>query len=46
MPKTAVPRILILGGGFAGAYCAYYLEKKFRRNEAEFYLINASVFLS
>lgn len=29
-PPTGMKRILILGGGFAGAYAALHLEKKLR----------------
>ncbi len=34
------PRIVILGGGFAGAYCAQALLRKLRRDEAEVTLID------
>jgi len=34
------PRIVILGGGFAGAYCAQRLERKLRADEAEVLLID------
>ncbi len=36
------PRIVILGGGFAGAYCAQSLEKHVRGADAEVSLINES----
>jgi NADH dehydrogenase len=32
---TTVPRILIVGGGYAGFYTAWKLEKELRRGEAE-----------
>lgn len=35
-------RIVILGGGFAGAYCAQKLESLLRPQEAEIVLLNAS----
>ena len=34
------PRIVILGGGFAGAYCAQALERKLRADQAEVVLID------
>jgi len=34
------PQILILGGGFGGAYCARQLEKRLRPDEADITLIN------
>lgn len=36
----ARPKIVILGGGFGGAYCARQLEKRLRSHEAEITLIN------
>ena len=35
-----VPRIVVLGGGFAGAYCAQGLERLLRSGEAEVVLID------
>jgi NADH dehydrogenase len=34
------PRIVIIGGGFAGAYCAQALEKRLRPEAAEIVVIN------
>ena len=34
------PRILIVGGGFGGAYCAQALERKLRAGEAEVVLLD------
>ncbi|MHC4216831.1 MAG: NAD(P)/FAD-dependent oxidoreductase [Planctomycetota bacterium] len=33
-------RVIVLGGGFAGATCVHYLQKKLRRGEAEVLLID------
>jgi NADH dehydrogenase len=33
-------RIVVLGGGFAGAHCIHHLQKKLRRGEAEVLLID------
>ena len=38
--SQAKPRILIVGGGFAGAYCAQALERKLRPGEAEIVLVD------
>lgn len=38
--ETDRPRIVILGGGFAGAYCAQALERKLRPSEAEVVLLD------
>jgi NADH dehydrogenase len=37
---TRNPRIVIVGGGFAGAYCAQTLERLLRRDEAEVVLLD------
>jgi NADH:quinone reductase (non-electrogenic) len=43
MTQTAeTPRVVIVGGGFAGAYCARALEKRLRRSEAHLTIINRS----
>lgn len=34
------PRIVIIGGGFGGAYCAQALERRLRRGEAEVVLLD------
>jgi NADH dehydrogenase len=34
------PRIVIVGGGFGGAYCAQALERRLRRDEAEVVLLD------
>ena len=34
------PRIVIVGGGFAGAYCAQELERRLRPGEAEVVLLD------
>ena len=34
------PRIVIVGGGFGGAYCAQALERQLRSGEAEVVLID------
>lgn len=39
-PPRRRPRILIIGGGFAGAYCAQSLERRLRPDEAEIVLID------
>ncbi|MBI1369545.1 MAG: NAD(P)/FAD-dependent oxidoreductase [Planctomycetes bacterium] len=36
------PRILIIGGGFAGAYCVSHLHRKLRPAEADITLVNRS----
>jgi len=38
--RRRVPRIVVLGGGFAGAYCAQELERLLRTGEAEVVLID------
>ncbi len=38
------PRILILGGGFAGVYTAYELQRRVRRNPAEIAVVNRENF--
>lgn len=38
--SAARPRIVIVGGGFAGAYCAQKLERLLRPNEAEVVLLD------
>jgi NADH dehydrogenase len=40
MTERKTRRIVILGGGFGGAYCAQPLEKRLRRFDAETYLID------
>ncbi len=43
MPKhrsSGGPRIVIIGGGFAGAYCAQELERRLRPGEADVLLID------
>lgn len=37
---TRTPRIVIVGGGFGGAYCAQMLERKLRPGEAEVVLVD------
>lgn len=37
-----IPHVVIVGGGFAGSYCARALEKKLRPHEARITLINQS----
>jgi len=37
---TRPPRIVIVGGGFGGAYCAQTLERKLRPGEAEVVLVD------
>ena len=39
-PPAGRPRIVILGGGFGGAYAAMYLERALRPDEAEILLID------
>lgn len=39
-------RILIVGGGYAGFYAAWKLEKKLRRNEAEVTLVDPRPYLT
>jgi len=38
--QTSVPRILIVGGGYAGFYTAWKLEKHLRKGEAEVTLVD------
>ncbi len=38
------PRILILGGGFAGIYTAYELQRRVRRNPVEIAIVNRENF--
>ncbi len=38
--KTRVPKILIVGGGYAGFYTAWKLEKHLRRGEAEVTIVD------
>ncbi len=38
--ESVVPRILIVGGGYAGFYTAWKLEKRLRRGEAEVTLVD------
>lgn len=40
MSTASVPRILIVGGGYAGFYTAWKLEKLLRRGEAEVTLVD------
>jgi NADH dehydrogenase len=40
--STGAPRIVIVGGGFAGAYCARTLEKSLRPAEADVTIVNRS----
>lgn len=40
--RRDLPHIVIVGGGFAGAYCARALEKRLQRNEARITLVNRS----
>lgn len=39
-------RILIVGGGYAGFYAAWKLEKKLRENEAEVTLVDPRPYLT
>jgi NADH dehydrogenase len=38
------PRILILGGGFAGVYTGYELQRRLRRSQAELAIVNRENF--
>jgi len=38
--KNRVPKILIVGGGYAGFYTAWKLEKHLRRGEAEVTIVD------
>lgn len=38
--SSPVPRVLILGGGFAGVYTAYELQKRLRPQSAEIAVVN------
>ena len=40
MSTASVPRILIVGGGYAGFYTAWKLEKLLRRDEAEVTIVD------
>lgn len=39
-PGTSLPKILIVGGGYAGFYTAFKLEKLLRKNEAEVTMVD------
>ncbi len=39
-PDRPAPRIVIVGGGFAGAYCAQALERQLRPGEADIVLLD------
>lgn len=41
-PTTGTARIVIIGGGFAGAYCARALEQRLRPREAHVTIVNRS----
>ncbi len=38
------PRVLILGGGFAGVYTGYELQRHLRRSQAELAIVNRENF--
>ena len=38
--KSTVPKILIVGGGYAGFYTAWKLEKHLRKGEAEVMVVD------
>lgn len=42
--RAVKPRIVIVGGGFSGAYCAQELERKLRADEGEIVLIDRQNF--
>lgn len=42
--EARMPRIVIVGGGFAGAYCAQELERRLRPGEAEVVLLDRNNF--
>lgn len=43
---TVVTRILIVGGGYAGFYAAWKLEKRLRANEAELVVVDPRPYLT
>src|ERR687886_588246 len=44
-PRPGRPRILILGGGYAGLYSALTLEKKLTPDQADITLVNSESFM-
>ena len=46
MSTASVPRILIVGGGYAGFYTAWKLEKLLRRGEAEVTIVDPLSYMS
>ena len=42
--ERQAPRIVILGGGFAGVYTAFELQKRLRRTPAEIAIVNRENF--
>ena len=44
--KRPVPRILIIGGGYAGFYTAWKLEKTLRRGEAEVTMVDTLPYMT
>ena len=45
-PGTSVPKILIVGGGYAGFYTAFKLEKHLKPGEAEVTLVDPLPYLT
>ena len=41
-----MPRVLIVGGGYAGFYTAWHLEKKLRRGEAEITVVDPRPYMT
>lgn len=44
--KATKKKIVIIGGGFSGAYCAQNLEKRINHSEVEIYLIDRNNYLT
>lgn len=44
--SRSIPRIVIVGGGFGGAYCARALERRLEKGEAEIVLLDRNNFIT
>src|SRR5260370_41874982 len=44
--RARVPKILVVGGGYAGFYTAWKLEKKLRRGEAELTVVDPRPYMT
>jgi NADH dehydrogenase len=46
MEEVVVPKILVVGGGYAGFYTAWHLEKRLRPDEAEIVVIDPRPYMT